>query len=396
MQFDKTLIFLFITMFINAVGYGIIIPLFFPYAQQFGMGTVGLALLFASFSMAQFIATPIIGRLSDKYGRRPLLLISILGTSISLAMFAMANTVLMLFIARILDGLTGGNVSVAQAVIADKVSGPERSKALGMIGAGFGFGFLIGPAIGGVLSQYGLSVPFWFASGLALASAIFGFFFLKETRDPNHVEPAKEPITDVKELSNALFDPVVGRLILITLLTGVAYNAFIIGFQGYTNVMLQMTPTQIGFLFSLLGVVTIIMQAGGIRSLLKLPVSHERWIVASCVASAVVLAAVVFTETIPVFVLLMVLYGVVNSPIAVLLTGTISHRTHGSRQGMVLGVNQSYNALGQIVGPLIAGLVAHRFNEHWVFVVSAVLFVAAAIALYRERKVVQPDFDKQV
>ena len=175
---NKTLIFLSILMLVNALAYGVIIPLLYPYAKTFGMTPLGLSLLFASFSLFQFLFTPIIGRLSDVYGRRPLLLFSILGTGLSLVMFGMSQSIWQLFVARIIDGITGGNMSVAQAVIADSIKGPERAKAFGMLGASFGFGFLVGPAIGGFLSQYSLSAPFFFSAGLAVISTIFVYFFL--------------------------------------------------------------------------------------------------------------------------------------------------------------------------------------------------------------------------
>lgn len=147
-------------MLVNALSYGTIIPLMYPYSARFGINALGLSLLFACFSLAQLIATPIIGRLSDKYGRKPLLLLCLGGTGLSLALFASAQNVAMLFVARILDGITGGNNSVAQAAIADSSTGKDRAQAFGLLGASYGFGFLLEPALGGVLSEISLSTPF--------------------------------------------------------------------------------------------------------------------------------------------------------------------------------------------------------------------------------------------
>src|SRR5690606_791904 len=150
--------------------YGTIIPLLYEYASTFGLTAFWISLLFASFSIFQFIANPIIGRLSDIYGRKPLFFLSVLGTSISFAIFAPAQTVFMLFRGRLLDGLTGGNIAIAQPTIADLHKGQRRSQAFGILWSVFGLGFALGPALGGVLSIYGLNVPFWIGSLLALVN----------------------------------------------------------------------------------------------------------------------------------------------------------------------------------------------------------------------------------
>lgn len=192
---NTVLILLAVVMLVNALSYGTIIPLLYPYAARFGIGPLELGVLFASFSVAQFIATPIIGRLSDKYGRKPLLLMSLFGTSLSLGLFAIAWSAPVLFIARILDGITGGNITVAQAIIADTYPPEERSKGFGILGAAFGFGFLFGPALGGVLSAINITAPFWFAAGLAAVSSLIGYFILPETlSDKNRRTVTNEPL----------------------------------------------------------------------------------------------------------------------------------------------------------------------------------------------------------
>src|SRR5258708_2905865 len=187
---NKTLMILMFIMLINALAYGTIIPLLYPYSQRFGIGPAGLGILFASFSLAQFLATPVLGRLSDKYGRKPILLICLLGTSVSLALFASATSIPMLFFARIIDGVTGGNISVAQAVIADSTSGEERAKSFAMLGASFGVGFTFGPALGGLVGSFGLAAPFWLASVLALAGTFLVFIILIQTFPPANQPPS--------------------------------------------------------------------------------------------------------------------------------------------------------------------------------------------------------------
>jgi len=203
-------------MVVNALSYGTIIPLLYPFASRFGIGPAQLGMLFASFSIAQFIATPVIGRLSDKFGRKPLLLISLFGTSLSMALFAGAWSAPILFIARILDGITGGNMTVAQAIIADKYPPEQRSKGFGILGAAFGMGFLLGPALGGLLSTIHLTAPFWFASALAFGATMLGVFILPETLSKeNRMAASNEPLFNLPKLAKAIALPVVGPMLLL-------------------------------------------------------------------------------------------------------------------------------------------------------------------------------------
>ena len=255
---NATLLILVVVMLINSISYGIIIPLLYPYAERFGIDPFGLSILFAAFSLAQFLATPIIGRLSDRFGRKPLLLFCLFGTGLSLALFAVSTSFWMLLVARVLDGITGGNNSVAQAVVADTTEGPERAKGFGMLGAAMGAGFLIGPALGGVLSGISLTAPFWFASILAIAGTVAGYFMLQETLPAtakNRVE--HEPLFNFHHIYQALFTPVVGLVLLISFIATIGGNMFFIGFQSFTVDVLALNPTQTGLLFALFGLVSI-------------------------------------------------------------------------------------------------------------------------------------------
>lgn len=390
MKFDtsnKTLVFLVVLMLVNALAYGTIIPLLYPYAERFGIGPVGMSLLFASFSLFQFIATPIMGRLSDQYGRRPLLIISLFGTGVSLIMFGLAQTVWQLFLARIIDGITGGNISVAQAVIADTTKGPERAKAFGMLGASFGFGFLLGPAIGGFLSsQFGLSAPFIFSGILGIVASIIGFFFLQESLPKAvRVHERKEPLFNIGEMVTTLGKPVVGMLILVTLFVSLAFNAFILGSQSITNDVLKLTPLQIGFYFSGTGLLSIIMQAAGVAFLVKVLKTKPKVVITSLMAAGVFAVVLFFAHSIVPFVLISFLFFVSSAPLMPLLSGLLSESVHPDEQGVVLGINQSYVSLGQIVGPLLAGAVI-RYSHSAVYLVTGVLFFIGFWIIYSHER----------
>ncbi len=360
-------------MLINALSYGTIIPLLYPYASKFGINPVTLSFLFASYSLFQFLATPVIGRLSDRYGRKPLLLLSIFGTSISLALFASASNIYMLFFARILDGITGGNISVAQAMLADKVEGKDRAKAFGMLGAAFGFGFLVGPALGGLLSQIALTAPFWFASFLALIATILGHFKLKETVHTIDVIKQKhEPLFNFKALVQALFNPTVGAVLLVGLIAATVSNSFIIGFNAYSVDELRLSAKQIGLIYTMAGFMSVVMQMFGIKVLLQKFKSKEKIIKLAFVGSFVSLIGLSMGLNFIQFVFVLFVYMIFHAVITPLISAILSERTNNEDQGYILGINQSYISLGQIIGPLAAGLVS-RISINSIFMFAAIL-----------------------
>jgi len=177
----RPLLVIFLTIFVNLIGFGIIIPLLPFYAETFGASPLAIGLLFAVYSLCQLVASPLLGNLSDRHGRRPVLIFSLLGTVVSFVMMAMAHSLVMLFAARIVDGLSGGNISTARAYVADVTEPKDRARAYGLIGAAFGMGFIMGPALSGVLAGYSYTAPIWVAAALTLVAALMAWFWLPET-----------------------------------------------------------------------------------------------------------------------------------------------------------------------------------------------------------------------
>src|SRR5213592_3703562 len=177
----RPLVIIFLTVFVNLIGFGIIIPLLPFYAESFGASPLVIGLLFAVFSLCQLVSAPALGDLSDRYGRRPVLIFSLLGTVISFAMLALAHSIAMLFAARIVDGLSGGNISTARAYVADVTEPKDRARAYGLIGAAFGLGFILGPAVSGMLAPISYAAPIWAAAAVTLVATLMAWFWLPET-----------------------------------------------------------------------------------------------------------------------------------------------------------------------------------------------------------------------
>lgn len=375
---NKTLLVLALIMVINALGFGIIIPLVYPFSKQFGITPQGISWLIASFSLAQFIATPILGSLSDKYGRKPLLLISLLGTALSFMLFASATSVIMLFAARILDGITGGNISVAQAVIADIAKPEEKAKAYGILGASFGMGFLLGPTIGGLLSHYGIAAPFYFAAGLTLAGVILGYFLLKES-NTNHVARTNiSQFFNFKKPFKSIRNPATGYFILLSFILAVSQFSMIIGFQAFTVDTLKLSPQRIGLFFTSFAATGILMQIFGIKIIQRIISSKEKILMIALALSSLALAYAFTAHTFLPFFIAILGYGTFNSLRDPMLNALISENTPATEQGSIMGINQSYISIGQIVGPLIAGMIS-LYSINYIFLASAGFIVIAFI-----------------
>jgi len=389
-KYSPTTLVLMLVMVVNALSYGTIIPLLYPYASRFGINASSLGLLLASYSFFQLVATPIIGKLSDQYGRKPLLLLCLFGTSVSLALFACAQNIYMLFLARILDGITGGNNSVAQAVIADTVEPAKRPKIFGLLGAAFGFGFLIGPALGGLLSSITLTLPFWFASGLALVGTLMGLIFLPET-NLKRVKYRVSKVTPLQEggllgwrsLVDAVRLPTVGLLLIVGLLFSFGQNVFIIAFQLVTVDVLRLSTLAIGSIFAAFGLVNILMQTLGIKYLLQVftPVK----IVSLALLISAGFQILLGVSIVPVWFLLILFAYTLVPPLFPILCRLISAKTKPADQGFILGVSQSYISLGQIIGPISAGLIG-AVSKPMMFFAAATIFLLAKLFFDRSTK----------
>nr|WP_067055528.1 MFS transporter [Mucilaginibacter sp. L294] len=362
---------------INSMGFGIIIPLLYPYGKKFGVTEHTIGLLTAAFSIAQFFATPVLGSLSDKWGRKPLLLISLIGTVASFIMFGLANSIFMLFAARILDGLTGGNISVAQAMISDISSPKERAKNFGILGSAFGFGFVIGPALGGLLSQFGLKVPFFFAAGIAVIGVLLTLFFLKETNQTKTGKTKQSHKFSFLSLYTVLKKPVIGTAIFTGFLLTMAQFTMLIGFQTFSVDELKLNPTQIGLFYGGFGISGIFMQML-VPAVKKVISSQALILLISTLFCLGMMIVAGFATGVILFAVSIGIYGLFNGLRNPMLNAIIADHNEGNGKGEVMGVNQSYASIGQTLGPVTAGLIT-AISIHSIFFLSSLYILIALL-----------------
>ncbi|OGK24074.1 hypothetical protein A3C25_05170 [Candidatus Roizmanbacteria bacterium RIFCSPHIGHO2_02_FULL_38_11] len=353
---NRNLLIIALIAVVNALGYGIIIPVLYSYSLKYGLSDFQNGLLFSLFSICQFISTPIIGRMSDKYGRRPLLIISILGTAISFFIMAFAPSAIFLFLARALDGITAGNIPVASAIISDTTSQEQRTRGFGIIGASFGFGFIFGPAISALTVSRSASLPFIIAGTISLIAVLLTFIFLPETN--KHIgEVKRSSLFNFKKLFQAMFDENVGVTLLITLFNAISFSLMIFAYQPFSLKILHLSANQISLLFTMFGVIGLFAQLLLVHKLVSL-LGLKRLFSLALFTISVVFLSIFFIRSLLLFVLSSIFLGLSNSSIQTLIPTILSRETDAKSQGSILGLSTSYMSIGQILGPIVGGLIA--------------------------------------
>jgi len=372
---------IFLTIFIDMVGFGIVIPVLPLYAEHFGATAVQNGLLVAAFSFAQFFASPVWGKISDRTGRKPVLFISLLGTAIGFVIMGLAGALWVLFAARLLAGFCGGNIGTAQAYLADITSREERSKAMGLLGAAFGLGFVFGPAIGGIVGdKFGFAAPMYVAAGLALVSVILVWRVLPESLPPDRRGVGnKESVFAVFRHADAKTYKVV---------TGV-YFFVIAGFSMLTFVFAlfifhryEMGPAATGKILAMVGFIGVLIQGGLIGRLVKM-FGEIRLAFVGGLFLAASLFWLPLTSGLTGLLLASAGVAIGNSLLTPTLTGLASRSVDQDWQGRALGLFQSAGSLARWIGPAIAGLLlAMDVSKPIEFYGRTPLWSGAALVLF--------------
>jgi len=365
------------TTFIDMIGFGMVIPVLPFHPETVGAGALALGLLIGSFSLMQFIFSPILGRLSDKVGRRPVILISILSSVISFVLFALANSFPLLLLSRITAGMAT-EASVAQAYISDITTEKDRAKGMGKVGAAHGAGFIIGPAIGGFLSVYGLSALGFAAAALTGVNLLFAFFFLPESngRLASNIQTNSDGYW--RRLASALTKPLIGAVFVILFIITFAFSAIPVIVPLLGIAFFGFAELEMSYFFMYIGVVQIVLQGILIGRLTK------RWGEKNLIVFGSLLMALgmLFMPLFPSIVVFFASITLISSGIGTLntvLPSFISKRTPADEQGGMLGVVQSVGSIARIPGPLVGGFVAEIAGLNVAFILSAVIVMFAFV-----------------
>lgn len=343
-----------LTVFIDFTGFGLVIPLLPFWAEHLGAGSLLIGLLSTSFAVAQFLFTPALGALSDRVGRKPIIVVSLLLEGFSFGFTAVAGTLPLLFVARFLGGLGASNMGSAQAVVADVTPREGRARAMGMIGAAIGLGFVIGPALGGLLAPLGYAIPFWVSMGVALLNALLVWTLLPETRARRAGRTSKISHLVFGGWSKAFRKAAVARLALINLLYTVAFTGMETVFALFTQHTFGWTAMQNGLLFTYIGVIVIVMQ-GGMVGLLVKRVGEGRLLIIGLLLLTVGLVLVPWSTSLGLLLITLGILSVGDGAITPIVSTLLSFSSPPDEQGETLGFAQGMAGLGRIVGPLAAG-----------------------------------------
>ena len=383
-KFLSPIFIIVLTVFIDITGYGIIIPLLPYYANEFQAGPTALGVLIASFALMQFFFSPILGKISDNKGRKPILLLSLFFSFIGFTIFSLANSFLMLLLSRIIAGLATER-AVAQAYIADVTDKNSRTKEMGKIGAALGAGFIIGPAMGGILSTYGFSTAGYAAMILTVINILFVLTFLPEPKVENKQNLNK--IGFLNELKNSLEKPFFTSTLLILFIITFAFSTIpvIVPLLGID--FFNFDSLQLSYVFIYIGLVQIIMQGFLINTLSK-KFGDQKLITLGPILMALGTFLMPSIQNVIVFFLSNSLlasgFGLINTSIPAFISKKISP----TEQGSMLGIASSVSSIANIPGPLIIGFIYDFTGPFISFFISTVLLATAAIIGLKAYKMV--------
>ncbi len=380
---NKRLFSIILVVFIDLLGFSLILPLLPYYAKTFAANQTTTGILIASYAVMQLIGAPILGRLSDRFGRRPVLLLSVFGTFLGFLLLGFANALWMLFVSRIIDGLTGGNLSVAQAYISDVTDEKSRSKGLGMIGAAFGLGFIIGPVTGGLLSQWGYAVPAFAAAAISFINLILIYAWLPEslTEEKRSQMTEKRPAITLNALLVAFQRPFTGSILITRFFFGLAFAIFQTIFSLYALAKFNLTARDTGFVLTYVGVLSVIVQ-GFLVGRLTTRFREDLLITASVVLMAISLLGWALAPSLIWLYIIMTPTALSGGLLNTLLSSTLTKAVAPQEIGGILGLSAAVESSTRIIAPLLGGLLLQQIGTWAPGAFGAVLMVGVSIFVF--------------
>lgn len=365
---------LFLTIFVNLLGFGIIIPLLPFYGVRLGASPSVIGWIFASYSLSQLIASPILGGWSDRWGRRPVLIGSLIGTVLSFALLGVAHSVALLFLSRILDGLSGGNIPTARAYIADITPPEKRAQSFALIGIAFGAGFVFGPAMGGLLAKISLDAPAWGAAALALLATVMAFFWLPETV---HVTETRKPPT-LSAFTSVLGDGRLAYLLFLDFTIWAAVSVYQTTFALFGEQRFHWDADQVGLVLAGAGFAGALAQGGLVRVMVP-RLGEKRVLSLGLAISAVALAGCALAMSPRLFIAILIPAVIGSSMVTPALISLVSQSAERDGQGRVQGVASSLESLGRALGPVWGNSVLQHYGGGPAYLSAAVVLGLAAL-----------------
>ena len=373
---SRPLFVLFVTILVNLIGFGIIIPLLPFYALKFGASPFVIGLLFASFSVAQLIAAPLLGEWSDRWGRRPVLILSLIGTTVSFIMLAVADSLFMLFAARIVDGLSGGNITTARAYIADVSTEENRAKMYGYLGASFGLGFIIGPALGGAFSHISYTAPIWVAVGASVVATWMAWRWLPETVHRAHAATG----FSLRAIADLFHRPYLRTLLAVDFLYWMSFAVYQTTFALFGARRFGFDVAETGYTLAAFGALGVIVQGGFVGPVVA-RLGERTTLAVGLVLTAIGWGGSAVTYSLWVFVALLVPGAIGIGLCNASLSALISHAAAPGEQGRVQGAAGALESFGRAAGPVWGNGVFQVFGEGSAFAAAAALLTGAAISV---------------
>ena len=385
MRRQATLTIIFLTVFIDLMGFGILIPILPTFASKdLGISDFGIGIIVAAYSLMQFLFNPVFGRISDKIGRRPVLVVSLLFTATSYVIFSFANSFLLLLVSRMLAGLGGSNLGVAQAYIADITPKRERSKGMGIIGASFGLGFVFGPMIGGMLSEYGYAYAGFAAAAFSFSAFLFAFFFLPESnKNKNPNAKIEFKLLDWTQIKLALEDSTIRLLMLIffIIIFSMAniYGTFaLLGYKVY-----HFTDRQNGYMFGIMGLTGALMQGGVIRFLTE-KFRDKVLVIYSTVLMMIGLTLMPYGKTFLGLAIISIILSIGTGVLQPVILAMVSKYAPENKQGAILGLNQSISAFARVLGPLWGGFAFQFMGYQFPFLTGGFFTFLTLLIIFKK------------
>lgn len=380
-------------VFVDILGFTIMIPLLPFYAESLGATPFVVGMLSSIYGLCSLVAGPILGDLSDRYGRRIVLLLSQIGTCIGFIILALSKTLWIVFLSRIIDGITAGNITVAQAYISDITEPQNRTRAMGLIGASFGLGFILGPAISGVLVRYGHSAPIWASAALSFLSIMGTSLFLKNAKKHNE-ESRKEfgAFHQLKKSFRLLNTPVLKEYFIIFFIFSISFALYMSGLALYCERSLKwnghfFTAREVGLLLSYVGIISLLIQVLLMGFLVR-KLGETKIMMIGFLSTALSLIVMGFAPLLAIFLMGITVNAFGNAILRPSIAGMLSKSASPTHQGLVFGLNQTLMSIAQIVCPLISGiLIEKELTFTWCLIISGVSFIGLIIGKMTSQKI---------